>query len=187
MANNIYSSVLLVINSGSYNAEKLEQKINALWLSEQLTDDERNELIQAAYDNCRDMNQIDIMAKLTEIQGSLFDLNRRVFDLEHADDPEPEPAPEYPIYEAGYVTPRNGIVRFDYDNDGEYDLLQYRGGRAETSLSPGKVTGWYVIDEEGNDLGTYYKGQFTPVEPEPSPEPEEEPTPEPEPEDNGEG
>ena len=172
MASNIYSAVQAVINSGSFNAEKLEQKINALWLSEQLTDDERNELIQAAYDNCRDMNQIDIMAKLTEIQNNLFDLNRRVFDLEHADDPEPEPAPEYPIYEAGMVTEKGGIVRFDYDNDGVYDLLRYDGGRATTSLSPGKIDGWHVIDENGEILGTYYKGNFEPVNEEPEPETE---------------
>ena len=172
MASNIYSAVQAVINSGSFNAEKLEQKINALWLSEQLTDDERNELIQAAYDNCRDMNQIDIMAKLTEIQGSLFELSNRVYALEHADDPEPEPAPEYPIYEAGMVTEKGGIVRFDYDNDGVYDLLRYDGGRATTSLSPGKIDGWHVIDENGEILGTYYKGNFEPVNEEPEPETE---------------
>lgn len=173
MANsNIYSAVQAVINSGSFNAEKLEQKINALWLSEQLTDDERNELIQAAYDNCRDMNQIDIMAKLTEIQGSLFDLNRRVFDLEHADDPEPEPEPEYPVYVPGYVTKKGETVMYDYDEDGVLDLLRYDGGKASTTLSPGKITGWHVVDANGEILGTYYKGNFEPVNEEPEPETE---------------
>lgn len=157
------SSVQTIINSGLYNAERLVSKINSMWLRDDLTDAECAELIAAAYDNARDINQIDVMQKLTELQDNLFDLTNRVYVLEHKDDPEPEPVPEYPIYEPGMITAKGSIVRFDYDNDGDYDLLLYDGGRASTSLSPGKIAGWYVVDAEGNVLGTYYKGEFTPV------------------------
>jgi hypothetical protein len=69
--------------------------------------------------------------------------------------------------------------------DGEYDLCQYNGGRASTSLSIGKIEGWNMLDRELNIVATitrdadggYIVEYITPDEDE---EPEPEPTPEPE-------
>ena len=153
----MYNIIKNVINGGRYNAEELVEKIDTFWVQGKLTAEERAELIQLAYDKAQDASQVDVFAKLA-------DLENRVYALEHKDDPEPEPAEEYPIYQSGDITAKGGIVRFDYDNDGEYELLQYNGGRATTALAPGKVTGWNVLDENLNVIGTYYKGEFTPVE-----------------------
>ena len=176
----IKQSIVTVINSGNYNAERLCQKIDTLWLSDSLTDEERAELTDLAYNKAKDFNQIDFVEKLTSFEHELQEIENRVYAIEHKDDPEPEPVPEYVIYYSGYVTSKGETVMFDYDNDGELDLLRYDGGKSQTSLSPGKITGWHVVDSEGNILGTYYKGEFTPVEPEPEPAPEPEPEPEPE-------
>lgn len=181
---NIKNSIQSIISNGYYNADKLVDKIQQLWLSDQLTDAERDDLMDAAYENAKDQNQIDMLAKLTDIQSELAALSARIYTLEHANDPEPEPVSEYVTYYSGYVTSKGETVLFDYDDDGALDLLRYDGGKAQTTLSPGKISGWHVIDSEGNVLGDYYKGQFTPVqqEEEPEQEPEQEVEPEIEPE-----
>lgn len=40
------------------------------------------------------------------------------------------------------------------------DFLRYDGGRSYTTLSPGKIDGWHVVDSQGNILGTWYNGEF---------------------------
>ena len=93
-----------------------------------------------------------------------------MFALENPPEEEHgEPEVVYPVWEAGYITSNGEIVQFDYDNDGTLDLLRYDGGRATTSLSPGKIDGWHVVDANGDILGTFYKGEFTPVEPQEQP------------------
>ena len=144
----------VVIQSRNYVADELVQKMDKMFIENKLTEEERDELVIAAYENAKDQDQIDFVAKLKELED-------RIYALEHP------VAPDYPIYVPGYVTKQGETVKFDYDNDGVYDLLRYDGGKAETSLSPGKITGWHVVDENGEILGTYYKGEFTPVNPEP--------------------
>ena len=139
-----------VIATGNYNADDLCAKMDKMFIENKLTEEERDALVIAAYENAKDQDQIDFVVKLKELED-------RIYALEHP------VAPDYPIYVPGYVTKQGETVKFDYDNDGVYDLLRYDGGKAETSLSPGKITGWHVVDENGEVLGTYYKGEFTPV------------------------
>lgn len=148
-----------VILTGNYILAEMEERIQKMYILGKLTAEEMNELLVAAADNAKDQMQIDITEKLKELED-------RIFALEHS------AAPDYPIYVPGYVTKQGETVKFDYNNDSVYDLLRYDGGRAETALSPGKIDGWHVVDEQGNILGTYYKGEFTPVNVEPT-EPEE--------------
>lgn len=98
--------------------------------------------------NANDAEQINIYNKLV-------DLEHRIVALETAD---------IPIWVSGYTTKKGEVVKYDYNNDGEYDLLRYDGGRASTALSPGKIDGWHVVDSQGNILGTWYNGEFTPAE-----------------------
>ena len=115
-----------------------------------LTTEELEELLDLAAENARDEKQVDVVEKLKALED-------RVYALEHPVEPD------YPIYVPGYVTKKGETIRFDYNQDGVYDLLRYDGGRAETALSPGKIDGWHVVDANGEILGTYYKGEFTPV------------------------
>lgn len=156
----MYNIINNVISGGRYVADELIEKIDTFWVQGILSTEERETLTQKAYDNARDINQIDIMKKISELE-------LRIYALEHPQDEQDESIIEYPIWENGTITEKGQIVRFDYNGDGVYDLLRYDGGRATTSLSPGKIDGWHVVDANGNILGTFYKGEFTPVNPEP--------------------
>ena len=147
---NYVKTITEYIQTGVYNYEDLCGRLDILYVEGKISLDERDTLITLAADSAQDSAQIDIVSKLKELED-------RIYTLEHPVEPD------YPIYVPGYVTKKGEVVKFDYDGDGNYDLLRYDGGRAETSLSPGKIDGWHVVDAQGNILGTYYKGEFTPV------------------------
>jgi len=128
--------IAMVISNSGYILADMEERINKLWIEGKLTDDERDELIPMAAEHAQDRYQVDVVAKLE-------DLERRVYELEH-------PAEEYVIWTPGYVTQQHETVRYDVTGDGELDLCRYDGGRAYTSLSIGKIEGWHLVDENGN-------------------------------------
>jgi len=139
-----------IIETGNYVLSEMEERIQKMYVLGKLTEEEMTELLALASDHASDALQIDVVAKLK-------DLEDRIYALEHPVEPD------YPIWVPGYVTKKGETVKFDYNEDGTLDLLRYDGGKAETALGPGKITGWYVVDAQGNILGTYYKGEFTPV------------------------
>lgn len=151
MAINYVKTISEYIQTGVYNYSELEGRLDVIFVEGKITQEERDELLTLAANSAQDSAQINVVGKLKELED-------RVYALENPVDPD------YPIYVPGYVTKKSEIIRFDYNGDGTYDLLRYDGGRAETSLSPGKIDGWHVVDKDGNILGTYYKGEFTPVE-----------------------
>lgn len=144
-----------IILTGNYILAEMEERIQKMYVLGKLTEEEMTELLALASDHASDALQIDVVAKLKNLED-------RIYALEHPVEPD------YPIWVPGYVTKKGETVRFDYDDDGTLDLLRYDGGKAETTLAPGKITGWYVVDAQGNILGTYYKGEFTPVNAEPT-------------------
>jgi hypothetical protein len=139
-----------VIRTGNYVLAEMEERIQKMYILGKLTTEELEELLTLAAENAKDSMQIDYTEKLKELED-------RIYALEHPVEPD------YPIYVPGYVTKKGETIRFDYNSDGVYDLLRYDGGRNETALAPGKIDGWHVVDAQGNILGTYYKGEFTPV------------------------
>ena len=154
-----------VILRGDFVLDEMEAKITRLWIEGRLTDDERNELIALAADHAKDVFQVDVLAKIA-------DLETRVWELEH-------PVDQYVIWHSGYQTKQHEIVRFDVTGDGELDLCQYNGGRSYTALSIGKIEGWNMLDRELNITHTITRDAdggyvVTPI-PEPEPEPEPEP------------
>lgn len=145
----MYKEIFLtLIKSGNYNLDELSVKLDKMYIEGKLTEAERDELLLMATDGAKDSAQIDLYEKIV-------DLEHRIVALETKDIPE---------WYAGYVTRKGETVKFDYDNDGTLDLLRYDGGRSETALRPGKIDGWHVVDSEGNILGTFYNGEFTPAE-----------------------
>lgn len=132
-----YKAYLIqVITRGGYELTDMEHRIDKLWLDGKITEADRDELIPMAAQYAQDRYQVDVIAKLE-------DLERRVHELEH-------PTEEYVIWTPGYVTQQHETVRFDVTGDGEYDLCRYDGGRSYTSLSIGKIEGWHLVDEQGN-------------------------------------
>lgn len=145
----MYKEIFLtVIKSGNYNLDELTIKLDKMFIEGKLTETERDELLQLATDGAKDEKQIDLYAKVV-------DLEHRVSALENKD--------EYATWVVGYVTKKGETVKFDYDDDKTLDLLRYDGGKSETALAPGRISGWHVVDTDGNILGTYYKGEFTPA------------------------
>lgn len=139
-----------IILTGNYVLSEMEERIQKMYVLGKLTAEEMSELLSLAAENARDSMQIDFTAKLK-------DLEDRIYALEH-------PAElTFPVWVSGYVTKKGETVQYDYDGDGQMDLLRYDGGRSETALRPGKIDGWHVVDAQGNILGTYYNGEFTPV------------------------
>ena len=139
-----------IIRTGNYILSEMEERIQKMYIMGKLTEAEMTELLALAAENARDSMQIDVTAKLKELED-------RIYALEHPVEPD------YAVWVPGYVTKKGEVVKFDYDGDGNYDLLRYDGGRTETALKPGKIDGWHVVDAQGNILGTYYNGEFTPA------------------------
>ena len=157
---------LAAIMRGGYELAVMEQRIDKCWIEGRLTDADREELLPMAAQYAQDRYQVDVLAKLA-------DLEHRVWELEH-------PVEQYAIWEPGYQTQQHEIVRFDVTGDGELDLCQYNGGRSYTALSIGKIEGWQMLDRElvpTHDITRDASGGYvlTPI-PEPEPEPEPEPT-----------
>lgn len=142
-----------VIASGDYVLEDLERKIKKLYVYGDLTESDADELLALAAENADNSAQIDMYAKLV-------DLEHRLVALETAD---------YAIWTVGYTTKKGEIVKFDIDEDGEYEFVMYDGGRNETALSVGKINGWYKVTSTGVKTHTITKGAdgsfvLTPVE-----------------------
>ena len=132
-----------VILRGDFILDSMEEKIDKLWVEGKLTNEEREDLLQLAADNAKDVLQIDVVEKLANLES-------RVYDLEH-------PTDIYPIWQDRQVSERGVVYRYDVTGDGELDLVRYDGGRASTSLSIGKIEGWHLLDRELNIVATITK------------------------------
>lgn len=136
-----------VIAKGDYKLDELEIKIKKLYVLGDLTETEMDELLALAADSVDNSAQVDMFAMIVDLQ-------HRVEALETAD---------FPVWKAGYVTKKGEIVKIDLDGDGTFDYAMYYGGRSETSLSVGKINGWYKVTSAGvkthtitrNSDGTY--------------------------------
>ena len=156
-----YQALKTIIQRGEYALEDMEDRINRVWLDTRITTEQRDELLSLAAECAKDEFQVDVLAKLA-------DLDARVYDLEHKDDPDP--AEQYPVWEQGMITPQHGIVRWDVTGDGEYDLCRYDGGRSQgTSSKVGGIEGWHLLDAELNATHTIKRNSdgtytLTPIE-----------------------
>ena len=136
-----------VIAKGDYKLDELEIKIKRLYVLGDLTESEMDELLALAADSVDNSAQVDMFSMIVDLQ-------HRVEALETTD---------FPVWKAGYVTKKGEIVKIDLDGDGTLDYAMYYGGRSETSLSVGKIDGWYKVTSAGvkthtitrNSDGTY--------------------------------
>jgi len=137
---NYYESLKTCISFGDYALEDMEQRIDRCWVEGRITTDQRDELRTLAAESARESAQVDVLAKLRELE-------ERIFAIEH-------PTEQYVIWTAGYQTKQHEIVRYDVSGDGELDLCQYNGGREYTALSIGKIEGWNMLDRTLNPTHT---------------------------------
>ena len=125
-----------VISTGSYVVSDMEERIETVYAAGKITAAERAELLTMAAENAKDAAQIDVVAKLAELEG-------RIAKLE---------AKGVVVWTAGHATAKGETVLYDVDKDGKFDYCRYDGGRASTALSPGKINGWVVLDAEGGQV-----------------------------------
>ena len=70
----------------------------------------------------------------------LADLEQRVSRLESAG---------VVVWTSGHITAKGETVLYDILKEGKLRDLRYDGGRASTTLAPGKINGWVVLDSAG--------------------------------------
>ena len=125
-----------VISTGNYIVSDMEERIETIYAAGKITAEERAELLILADENAKDAVQIDVAAKLA-------DLESRIAVLE---------AKGVVVWTQGHVTAKGETVLYDVNKDGTLEYCRYDGGRASTALSPGKINGWVILDAEGSQI-----------------------------------
>ena len=139
----MYNFLKDIIAQGLYRLEDMEDRILKIYARGKLTAAEMNELLDLAANNANDSLQFDIAA-------AIADLEQRVAAIE---------AKGIITWTSGTVTKKGQTVLFDIDGDGILDYCRYDGGRASTSLRPGKIDGWVKTDANGNATHTITKDE----------------------------
>ena len=126
----MYKTYKGIIESRNYILSDLETRIHKTYALGKLTDEELDELLTLAGNNVNDTLQIDIAA-------TLADFEQRISALE---------SQGVKVWTQGQVTAKGQVVLYDVTGDGVLDRCRYDGGRATTTSSPGKITGWVLLD-----------------------------------------
>ena len=122
-----------VISTGDYNLSAMEERIETVYAQGKITAEERAELLRLADETADDTKQIDITAKLAELES-------RIAVLESAG---------VVVWKSGMSTAKGQTVLYDILKEGQMRYCRYDGGRSATSLSPGKIDGWVILASAG--------------------------------------
>ena len=132
----VYELYKEVIRTGNFVVSEMEERIETVYAAGKITAEQRAELLIMADENAKDSMQVDIV-------GMLADLEARVAKLE---------AKGVVVWTQGHVTAKGETVLYDVDKNGTLEYCRYDGGKASTALSPGKISGWVVLDAEGGQI-----------------------------------
>lgn len=132
-----------IINQHNYVLSDMEARIFKLYAMGKLSEEDMTYLLNLAAENANDNLQIDVASILA-------DFEQRISALESAG---------IKVWVSGMVTAKGQTVLYDIDKDGTLDYCRYDGGRATTSSSPGKITGWVKTDANGNVTHTITKDE----------------------------
>lgn len=122
-----------VISTRDYVLSGMEMRIETMYAQGRITESERAELLRLADENADDARQIDIPAKLAELES-------RIAVLESAG---------VVVWKSGMSTAKGQTVLYDIEKNGVLRYCRYDGGRSATSLSPGKIDGWVILESAG--------------------------------------
>ena len=122
------------IQLGRYNAAEMESKIESMYASDRITADERVELLRLCDEGANDVYQLDIVAKLAELE-------ERIARIESAG---------VVVWTSGHTTNKGETVL--YSIEGAMRYCRYDGGRSYTTLAPGKINGWVVLESIGGKV-----------------------------------
>jgi hypothetical protein len=133
---NVFEIYKAVISTGEYRITDMEERIETVYAQGKITAEERANLIALANDSAKDTLQIDVIAKLA-------DLEQRISVLESAG---------VCVWKPGMSTAKGQTVLYDILGDGIMRYCRYDGGCAATALSPGKIDGWVILSGAGGDV-----------------------------------
>ena len=125
----VYEIYKNVINGGDFLLSSMEEKIETVYAQDKITAEERTELLTLASNMARPEKQIDIVAKLAELEA-------RIAVIEGSG---------IVVWTSGMSVAKGQTVLYDVLKDGQLRYCRYDGGRAATSLAPGKIDGWVVL------------------------------------------
>lgn len=129
----IYDIYKNAIALGRYNAADMESKIESMYASDRISAEQRVELLRMCDDHADDRYQLDIVAKLAELE-------ERIARIESAG---------VIVWTSGHTTHKGETVMHDILKDGVMRYCRYDGGRDYTALSPGKIDGWVILASIG--------------------------------------
>ena len=132
----MYEYLKSIISLGGYKLENMEKTIERHYIKGELTEAQEVELLNLAAENADDNLQIDVAAILANLE-------KRIEVLEAAG---------IVVWTSGHVTAQGETVLYDVIKEGHYRYCRYDGGRASTSLSPGKINGWVVLSGAGGEV-----------------------------------
>ena len=133
----MYEFIRNLILSGGYKLDAMERTIERHYVRAELTEEQRTELLNLAADHADDSKEIDI-------PSILADLEQRVARLESAG---------VVVWTSGHITAKGETVLYAIvPNDSTLRYCRYDGGRASTSLRPGKIDGWVVLSGVGGEV-----------------------------------
>lgn len=132
----MYEFLRSLIVARNYKLDAIEKAIERHYVRGELTEAEMVELLTLAAENADDSRQIDVTAVLA-------DLERRVAALESAG---------VVVWKPGMSTAKGQTVLYDIIKEGRLRYCRYDGGRAATSLSPGKIDGWVILSGAGGEV-----------------------------------
>lgn len=125
----VYEIYKNVINGGDFLLSSMEEKIETVYAQDKISAEERTELLTLASNMARPEKQIDIVAKLAELEA-------RIAVIEGSG---------IVVWTYGMSVAKGQTVLYDVINEGQLRYCRYDGGRSATSLSPGKIDGWVVL------------------------------------------
>lgn len=125
----VYEIYKNVINNGDFVLSAMEEKIETVYAQGKITAEERTELLNLASNMANPEKQIDIVLKLAELE-------KRIAAIEGTG---------IVVWTSGMSVAKGQTVLYDVLKDGQLRYCRYDGGRAATSLSPGKIDGWVVL------------------------------------------
>lgn len=117
----MYEIIKSVINGQNYELASILKKIDTLWAENELTDEQREELITSARENADVTKSIDVMAKLQELEMRI-----KAMEEAKADEPTEEGYPEFVVGKWYY----NG------------DKISFNGKNYECIAPKGAVCTW---------------------------------------------
>lgn len=129
----IYDIYKSVIETGDYVLSSMEERIETVYAQGKITAEERASLLALASEKADQTKQIDIVAKLAELES-------RIAVIESAG---------VVVWKSGMSTAKGQTVLYDILKDGTMRYCRYDGGRSATSLSPGKIDGWVILESAG--------------------------------------